>query len=470
MSKKKAQGAGIVKPAVILTAIALVTAFLLALTNMVTAPIIAGQAEQKELEARQVVLPVAASFTEKTYEEGDTSFSYLEGQDASGNVVGYIFTNQTPGYGGPVIVMMGIDMEGKIGGVVPLDLKESPGYGMNAQEPAFLDQFAGRTGEIGYNKTQASDTEVLAISGATVSTAAFVNSVNQGMQQFATLTGGTIGGDPRLAAVPGAASLSEPVTGTFEGDSFTYFHAFDEAGAVLGYVIEAKADGYAVTHEGPQMTVAVGLDLDGVIVGSVMTDNGETPGIGDRVKDESFTGQFVGQSGEITSLDALSGSTFSSRGYRDAVNLALQYFSAVEGPKDPKLQNVPGSSALSDELSGTYEGEAFTYFEALDEAGAVVGYIFENETVGYHKESPFRVQVGIDLEGNVTGTTPLDLDETPGIGMQVEEDDFRSRFIGVSGDASSVDVISQATVSSRAYINAVNQALGQFATVSGGAN
>lgn len=470
MSENKSNFKSIGQPAIVLTVIALVTAFLLALTNMVTAPIIAQQGDQKELAARQEVLPTAATFTEKQGEQDGTTFDYLEGTDASGTVVGYIFTNQTPGYGGPVIVMMGVDTEGKLTGVQPLELKESPGYGMNAQEPGFLDQFKGKSGEIKYNKTAASDTEVLAISGATVTTAAFVNSVNAGMQQFATITGGSLGADPKLAAVPGAATLSEPVTGTYEGTEFTYYHAFDEAGTVLAYVIEAKADGFAVTHEGPQMTVAVGLDLEGVIVGSVMTDNKETPGIGDKVNDETFTQQFVGKQGEIASIDAISGSTFSSKGYQEAVNLALKYFSAVEAPKDPKLANVPGSSQLSEAMSGTLDGAAFTYYEAQDADGAVVGYIFENEAIGYHKETPFKVQVGVDATGKITGTTPIDLNETPGIGMQVGEDAFRQTFIGVSGDASTVDIISQATVSSEAYIDAVNLALQQFAAVSGGAN
>ena len=82
----------------------------------------------------------------------------------------------------------------------------------------------------------------------------------------------------------------------------------------------------------------------------------------------------------------------------------------------------------------------------------------------------FRVMVGFDQEGNVLGYEILEHQETPGLGSHMvhwfkNADKPGQNIIGrkagkleVSKDGGDVDAITAATISSRAFLKAVNQA------------
>ena len=82
----------------------------------------------------------------------------------------------------------------------------------------------------------------------------------------------------------------------------------------------------------------------------------------------------------------------------------------------------------------------------------------------------FRVMVGFDQEGNILGYEILEHQETPGLGSLMVEwfknaDKPGQNIIGrkagnltVSKDGGDVDAITAATISSRAFLKAINQA------------
>ncbi len=82
----------------------------------------------------------------------------------------------------------------------------------------------------------------------------------------------------------------------------------------------------------------------------------------------------------------------------------------------------------------------------------------------------FRVMVGFDQEGNILGYEILEHQETPGLGSHMVEwfknaDKPGQNIIGrkagnltVSKDGGDVDAITAATISSRAFLKAINQA------------
>ena len=129
-------------PTVALFLICLVATTLLAVTNKVTAPKIAELSAQTEVETRQKVLPAATQFGE-TQEMKGGSGTYAVGKDTSGNEVGYVFVTVSKGYGGDVKIMTGVDKNGAVTGISPLELNETAGLGMKAQNASFLDQFKG---------------------------------------------------------------------------------------------------------------------------------------------------------------------------------------------------------------------------------------------------------------------------------------------------------------------------------------
>ena len=130
-------------PTVALFLICLVATTLLAVTNKVTAPKIAELSAQTEVETRQKVLPAATQFGE-TQEMKGGSGTYAVGKDASGNEVGYVFVTVSKGYGGDVKIMTGVDKNGAVTGISPLELNETAGLGMKAQNASFLDRGRNR--------------------------------------------------------------------------------------------------------------------------------------------------------------------------------------------------------------------------------------------------------------------------------------------------------------------------------------
>lgn len=104
-------------------------------------------------------------------------------------------------------------------------------------------------------------------------------------------------------------------------------------------------------------------------------------------------------------------------------------------------------------------------YEAADDSGAVVGYVVKTTTVG--KSSGLVVMTGVAADGTVSGVAVVSDSETAGYVDKVKDGGLLERLIGVSGDVSSVDGVSQATKSSNGIKNGVALALTVFAEVSG---
>ena len=110
----------------------------------------------------------------------------MAAKDASGALLGYVITvTDHEGYGGDIQFSMGITNEGTLNGISLLSISETAGLGMRAGEvlvPQFSDKNVSR---FTYTKTGATaDSEIDAISGATITTNAVVNGVNAGLAYF----------------------------------------------------------------------------------------------------------------------------------------------------------------------------------------------------------------------------------------------------------------------------------------------
>ena len=120
---KNAKVKEIVVPAVSLFLICAAVTALLALTNQVTAPRISQLAIETENRTKNEVLADAKSFSEaKTASLEDSKYTYYEGLDGSGKIIGYVFSTSAKGYGGDIDVMVGIDSNGVIKGVSILSI------------------------------------------------------------------------------------------------------------------------------------------------------------------------------------------------------------------------------------------------------------------------------------------------------------------------------------------------------------
>lgn len=196
----------IVKDALVLTAITLISGLTLGAVYEITKEPIAKQEELTKQEAFKTVLPDAASFEEKELEgnsgveipaEAGYNAQKITGVadalDASGNVIGHVYTVVTSeGYSGDISFTMGILSDGTVTGIEMLSISETAGLGMKAAEDEFKNQYAGKNVEkFEYTKSGATaENQIDAISGATITTNAVTNGVNAGIEFFKATQGG----------------------------------------------------------------------------------------------------------------------------------------------------------------------------------------------------------------------------------------------------------------------------------------
>lgn len=191
---------GMIKDAQILFAITLIAGLMLGVVNDITKEPIAQQEQKAKNEACQNVFAAADSFEAQELADSaqieqvltDAGISgadideLMAAKDASGALLGYVITvTDHEGYGGDIQFSMGITNEGTLNGISLLSISETAGLGMRAGE-VLVPQFADKNvSKFTYTKTGATaDSEIDAISGATITTNAVVNGVNAGLAYF----------------------------------------------------------------------------------------------------------------------------------------------------------------------------------------------------------------------------------------------------------------------------------------------
>jgi len=169
-----------------LLVMAMVCALTLAVIYRITAPVIEEQ-RQLLLERSLKSVLKAQSYHKKKQEDN----TYYEAQDEKGNVIGWCLPLTAQGYGGQLQILAGTNTDGKLTGVMILEHKETPGLGSKINElgykqtePAFLKQFKGKKiQDIVLVKSQ-TNTNIQAITGATVSSKAVTDGVRKEVEEF----------------------------------------------------------------------------------------------------------------------------------------------------------------------------------------------------------------------------------------------------------------------------------------------
>lgn len=188
---------GMIKDALILFAITLIAGLMLGVVNDITKEPIARQEQRAKTEACQNVFADAASFEEQEMEDATQALAdagltgadideLMAAKDASGALLGYVITvTDHEGYGGDIQFSMGVTTDGVLNGISLLSISETAGLGMRAGE-VLVPQFENKdVDRFTYTKTgSTADSEIDAISGATITTNAVVNGVNAGLVYF----------------------------------------------------------------------------------------------------------------------------------------------------------------------------------------------------------------------------------------------------------------------------------------------
>ena len=382
----------IVKLALRLFIFALVASVLLAVTNEVTKGPIEQQKLASKMAALNTVLP-GCEYEQIEY-EGISDDSALDeifvGKNADGSIKGYALTANPQGYGGEIPITLGVSEGGYVTQVYVGSLQETQGLGSRVGDDAFKEQFIAIAAD---PDTLRNDVDTIA--GATISSSAFVNAV----QEMLTYTKGTLGIEPHAGDKDAILAEAAAINGGDEGEDAP---------------VETTTNTYDVTGFAA-FKVDVTVDSNGKIVSVSVPENNETPGFGaDLIADQSVFDALVGQDIATAQIDVKSGVTLTS----DAINDALK-------------------QAASAGESG--DGSAKVY-----------------DVTGF---APFKVEIALDDAGKIVSVSVPENNETPGFGADlIADQSVFDALVGQDIATAQIDVKSGATLTSNAINDALKQA------------
>lgn len=163
----------IIKPVLVLVCICLVVTALLAYINSVTSPIIAKAEQEKTEQAMSEVLADADGFEKLEIENLPDRVTEVY---TATNDAGYVFMLTTKGYGGDMKLICGMDANGVIEHCKTLSHSETSGLGSKTAEDAYASQYNG--------KTDVLLDHVDAITGATISSTAYKNAIEDAFKAY----------------------------------------------------------------------------------------------------------------------------------------------------------------------------------------------------------------------------------------------------------------------------------------------
>ena len=382
----------IVKLALRLFIFALVASVLLAVTNEVTKGPIEQQKLASKMAALNTVLP-GCEYEQIEY-EGISDDSALDeifiGKNADGSIKGYALTANPQGYGGEIPITLGVSEGGYVTQVYVGSLQETQGLGSRVGDDAFKEQFIAIAAD---PDTLRNDVDTIA--GATISSSAFVNAV----QEMLTYTKGTLGIEPHAGDKDAILAEAAAINGGDEGEDAP---------------VETTTNTYDVTGFAA-FKVDVTVDSNGKIVSVSVPENNETPGFGaDLIADQSVFDALVGQDIATAQIDVKSGVTLTSNAINDALKQAA---SAGE--------------------SG--EGSAKAY-----------------DVTGF---APFKVEIALDDAGKIASVSVPENNETPGLGADlIADQSVFDALVGQDIATAQIDVKSGVTLTSNAINDALKQA------------
>ena len=107
-------------------------------------PIDAAAKAKNEAAIKEVLPEVAVTIEEeRTVDFEGATYTYNLAYDELGNTVGCAINVAPSGFGGPISIKVGFDINGVIWNTKVLSQAETPGLGAKCVEPAFSDQFKG---------------------------------------------------------------------------------------------------------------------------------------------------------------------------------------------------------------------------------------------------------------------------------------------------------------------------------------
>lgn len=150
------------------------------------------------------------------------------------------------------------------------------------------------------------------------------------------------------------------------------------------------------------------------------------------------------------------------------IPLALAVTNTVTAKQIAKLEAKNAKTAMEELVKADKFTEQTTNgitFNIAQKDGTDIAYIFKTASKGYGGANSVTVITAIGPDGKILNLKVLDVsNETPGLGQNAGKPEFYLQFKGMSGKISinDIDTVTSATITSKAVMTAVNDALAQF--------
>ena len=385
-----------IKSVATLLSVCTIMACLLAVANMITAPLIEKNNSAAANEALLKVMPNGEGFELLDLSSYTLPATVKEVYKESRG--GYVVKLSTTGYSTGFDIMCGVNANGTVSGALCLSSSETLGY-----EKTFGENFTG--------KDSSTVDSVDTISGATKTTAAYRSAIKDALNTAIILGGGSVDirteaeiiADNLSSALPSAegkftklfiAEVIEGIESIYVADNNSgyvcivadEFIGVDSNSNIVSetsdknkanvveqiekikastnekldistysninkniveisktasgnYIIVTKGAGYGIKGDdtyhpisGEYITVKVSMTKDGQIIDCLTVSQAETNGIGSVCADEKFYGQFAGKTeSNYNEIDAISGATLTTNGYKSAIKYAFEAVKIIEG-------------------------------------------------------------------------------------------------------------------------------------------
>lgn len=472
-------------------------------------PIIKAK-EKTELEKLQSVLPPFDNNPLDSVQLFDELIFYTA---KKGNkVVGYACNSFTEkGFNGKFSVLVGFKPDGIIYKSMVLKQNETPGFG-DRMNTSWNEQFNNKDLTVFNLRVKKDSGNVDAITGSTISSKAYCDAIEKAylslMKNILKRCDFKLASDKNKTCVLQDIALLKKVLPPFDNDPFKEvkkindieYYPASKNNISVGYAIKTFADGYS----GP-IWILTGILPDGKINGVHLLQHTETIGYGDKLTSPEFLNQFKGKvigkcmmevkkdGGEI---DAISGSTVSSRAFCEAIIKAAELFttnlnsvketvasndSLTKEPTKPiapttlfklsnksiftnvipefnndplqEFQSINGMDVYTGKMNGTITGYAIT---AVSKKG-FGGKVF--------------MLVGFKPDGTIHNTAYVSHNETPSFIDMIEESEYRLQFIGknpanynvaIKSEGGEIDAVSGVTYTSRAISESIQKAYNTY--------
>lgn len=157
------------KSVVVITAICLVIAALLGVTNYITAPIIEAGEKQRADDLCMEFFPDAKEFEELETDKFEGLPKTITAIYRETGGLGYVFQITTKGYESGLVIMCGISSDGKIVQTKTLSSSETKTIGGRTENESYTSQYVGLDSSFA--------DKVDAISGATITSTAYEKAI-----------------------------------------------------------------------------------------------------------------------------------------------------------------------------------------------------------------------------------------------------------------------------------------------------